>query len=63
MTDRPALFFEVMNPKEIGAGNALVLADIANGANRDTIRKRWSAGKYPGASVEFIKANLDWWGK
>lgn len=27
------------------------------------LRKRWQDGKYPGASVEFIKANLDWWGK
>ena len=57
------LKLEVMNPKEIGHGNAAFLGDLANGMDLPDIRKNYAAGKYPGADIEFIKANLAFWGK
>ena len=57
------LQLEVVNPKEIGHGNAAFLGDLANGADIETLRKNYAAGKYPGSCIEFIKANLAFWGK
>lgn len=49
------------DPRTIGHGNGAFLGDLANGADLTTLRANYAAGKYPGASVELIKANLKFW--
>ncbi len=57
------LNLEAMNSKQIGAGNALFLADLAMGASADTLRENWKAGKYPGLCPTLAKANLAFWNR
>lgn len=61
MPTQPSFALEVVNPKEIGHGNAAFLADLAEGVGLAELRARWKAGKYPGSDLEFIRANLKFW--
>lgn len=47
--------------RTIGHGNGAFLGDLANGADLSTLRANYAAGKYPGASLALIKANLKFW--
>lgn len=61
MPELAQLTLEVINPREIGAGNAQFLGDLANGVKLPQLRKNYAAGKYPGSDLDFIKANLSFW--
>lgn len=67
MQTRPDFDFEVVNISEVGRGNALFLVDLMQGRDNPNIvnilRENWKAGKYPNSSIDFIKANLKFWGK
>ena len=49
-------------PRDAGKGNALFLADRANGANIQTLRANTKAGKYPNLHGKWAKQNLKFWG-
>jgi len=67
LNSSPKLDLEVVNLNEVGRGNALFLVDLMNGRDNPNIvkilRENWKAGKYPDSSIDFIKANLKFWGK
>lgn len=51
------------NPRTVGHGNAQAALDIAQGATREEVRRRYKAGAYPDASPQFIADNLKFWGR
>lgn len=58
----PDLFDTLPKPSsKPGTGNALFLADLANGASASTLRANHKAGKYPDLNANFAKANLAFW--
>jgi hypothetical protein len=51
------------NWRTVGHGNAQAALDIAQGATREEVRRRFKAGEYPDASARFIADNLAYWGR
>lgn len=53
------LFAHIPKPSaKPGTGNAIFLADLANGASIDTLRKNTKAGRYPDLSTKIARDNL-----
>lgn len=48
-------------PAKPGTGNALFLADLANGASASQLRANHKAGKYPDLNTTFATDNLKFW--